>query len=124
VNDTYGHAAGDAVLVGFAGIIRKVARSEDIIARIGGEEFVVVLKAKPLASAYRFAERLRLEIQQARFEGLPAERSITCSIGVVELRQGADLWAAVEHADAYLYAAKKAGRNRTFMEGQAVPHPA
>ncbi|MEP9371997.1 GGDEF domain-containing protein [Mesorhizobium sp. KR1-2] len=124
VNDTYGHAAGDAVLVGFAGVIRKVARSEDIIARIGGEEFVVVLKGKPLASAYRFAERLRLEIQQTRLDGLPAETSITCSIGVVELRQGADLWAAVERADEYLYAAKKAGRNRTFMEGQALPAPA
>lgn len=124
VNDTYGHAAGDAVLVGFARIIRNVARNGDVIARIGGEEFVVVLKATPLASAYRFAERLRLEIQQARFEGLPAERSITCSIGVVEFRRGTDLWAAVERADEYLYAAKKAGRNRTFMEGQALPHPA
>lgn len=124
VNDSYGHATGDAVLAGFARIIRSAARSDDAVARIGGEEFVVVLRATPLAAAYEFAERLRLDIQRARFDGLPAGRSVTCSFGVVEFGKDGDLWAAVRRADEYLYAAKKAGRNRTFMEGLHEPHAA
>src|SRR6185312_6273308 len=106
VNDSYGHATGDAVLAGFARIIRSAARSEDAVGRIGGEEFVVVLRATPLAAAYEFAERLRLDIQRARFDGLPAGRSVTCSFGVVDFGKDGDLWAAVRRADEYLYAAK------------------
>lgn len=117
INDTYGHGVGDEVLEGFARIIRNVTRTEDLVARIGGEEFVVVLKGTSPANAYQFAERLRLDIQRARFPGLPQQQVVTCSFGVVEFRKDADLWETVERADEYLYAAKKAGRNRTFAEG-------
>ncbi|MDH6230919.1 diguanylate cyclase (GGDEF)-like protein [Mesorhizobium soli] len=117
INDTYGHAVGDAVLEGFAGTIRDMTRAGDLVARIGGEEFVVVLRGTPPMGAYQFAERLRLDIQRARFSGLPRQQTVTCSFGVVEFREGDDLWAAVDRADEYLYAAKKAGRNRTFAEG-------
>ncbi|WP_026060491.1 GGDEF domain-containing protein [Pseudaminobacter salicylatoxidans] len=124
INDTYGHAVGDEVLEGFSRIIRNLSRADDIVARIGGEEFVVVLKGTPPMRAYQFAERLRQDIQRAVFPGLPQQHTVTCSFGVVEFRVGADLWATVERADEYLYAAKKAGRNRTFMEGLQKAGPA
>lgn len=119
INDAFGHGAGDAVLIGFARLLQRTARRKDLVARLGGEEFVVLLRDCSGDKAVAFAERLRHAIQESRFEALPAGRRVTCSFGVAELRQGESLWVAIERADQNLYAAKRAGRNQTVAQGVA-----
>lgn len=124
INDRFGHASGDAVLAAFAGVIRAKVRAGDVAARVGGEEFVVVLKGSAVGDAYGLTERLRREIASARIEGLPDDFAVTASFGIAELHVGEDLWDAAERADKILYAAKRAGRNRTFAEGLQLPYAA
>jgi len=110
VNDTYGHARGDEVLKSLALITLAQARKEDIVARIGGEEFVVLLPGATPEAAMLFAERLRLNIALTDFERVGG---ITVSVGVAHYpSQGDSLDAVLEHADAALYQAKRTGRNR------------
>jgi two-component system chemotaxis response regulator CheY len=110
VNDTYGHSTGDQVLKLFATTIRSVARMEDITARWGGEEFILLLSHTPLDGAAVLAERIR--------SGFAAESRaemsfiVTASFGVVELRSGEDAEDLIRRADAALYRAKEEGRNR------------
>ncbi|WP_158259816.1 GGDEF domain-containing protein [Phyllobacterium phragmitis] len=120
INDTYGHAAGDAVLVDFAEILKKNVRSSDLVGRMGGEEFVMVLAGMTVQNAYVFAERIRKTIQNRHFERVASDQIVTCSFGITKFRKNEDLWTAVNRADKILYAAKKAGRNRTFAEGIAA----
>lgn len=124
INDNFGHAAGDEVLASFAKIAAGKARAGDLVGRLGGEEFVVVLNGISLRDAFHFTERLRREIAQASFAALPDTRRVTCSFGLVELREGESLHQAIDRADCSLYAAKRAGRNRTIVEGLQVPHAA
>jgi diguanylate cyclase (GGDEF)-like protein len=121
INDTLGHAAGDVVLSSFGRMLQNAVRTGDVAGRIGGEEFALVLKGSSVEQAFRLAERLRIEIAGATFDGLPPARSITCSFGIAEFHSGEDLWATIGRADRILYAAKKAGRNRTFAEGIQLP---
>lgn len=113
VNTDYGHIVGDAVLVEFARRLLRACRSEDMVARFGGEEFTVILRQTPGEPAAALAERLRASIARTVFpiggQGLP----ITISVGVVT-RAGATLKAAelLEKADACMRAAKAGGRNR------------
>ncbi|CAI2934019.1 GGDEF domain-containing protein [Aminobacter niigataensis] len=123
INDRFGHAAGDVVLATFAGIMRKKLRAGDIAARTGGEEFIMVLNC-PLDQAYSLTEKLRREIASAHFAGLPADFAVTCSFGIAEFHPGEGLWDAIGRADKILYAAKRAGRNRTFAEGLQLPSAA
>ncbi|RCS24953.1 GGDEF domain-containing protein [Phyllobacterium salinisoli] len=120
INDTYGHAVGDAVLVDCARILMKSVRSTDLVARIGGEEFVVVLPGMTVENAYVFAERIRKAIQNRHFDQMDPNQIVTCSLGVTKFRKNEDLWTAAKRADEILYAAKKAGRNRTYAEGIAA----
>ncbi|PYE89290.1 GGDEF domain-containing protein [Phyllobacterium leguminum] len=120
INDTYGHAVGDAVLTHFTQILKKSIRSTDLVARIGGEEFVLVLAGMTVENAYLFAERIRKAVQSQHFEKVAPTQIITCSFGITGFRKHDDLWAAVKRADGILYAAKKAGRNRTYAEGIAA----
>ncbi|MDX6752522.1 GGDEF domain-containing protein [Geminicoccaceae bacterium 1502E] len=117
INDTFGHLAGDRVLAAVAKTIMRTARAGDLAGRIGGEEFLVVLKDEPVELALAFTERLRAAIEQERFDCVPPSSAVTCSFGIAVLRQGEELWAAVDRADRLLYAAKDAGRNRAFAEG-------
>ena len=119
VNDTYGHAAGDAVLRNVAGITMTRLRAEDVFARIGGEEFVVLLRGVTIQGAARLAERLRTSIsaRPTMFEG----RSIpvTISLGCAALLASGEANEATEfirEADSRLYQAKNGGRNRTVAE--------
>lgn len=121
VNDTYGHAAGDTVLAELALEIRSVLRGGDVAARIGGEEFVIVVRDASAADAYAICERLRGAIEARHFSGMAMPKQITASAGVAEKRPGETLRTTIERADAILYKAKNAGRNRTYAESVQFP---
>ncbi len=116
INDTYGHAAGDEVLRQVATLIREEPRRVDLCARLGGEEFAMILAGASPDAAREFAERLRRKIAAAAivFEGKAL--AVTVSIGVAAMRPGdesADV--ALFRADAALYRAKDAGRNQVRL---------
>jgi diguanylate cyclase (GGDEF)-like protein len=112
VNDTHGHAAGDAVLRDVAYELRKVLRRFDAVFRIGGEEFVVLVPDATSAAATALAERLR----EAVASRAPGGIEVTISLGVVADVVGtADLDALLEGADRALYEAKARGRNRVVV---------
>lgn len=113
VNDIHGHAAGDLVLATFAKRAMESIRGEDVIARWGGEEFLVILGTPDEATATAVAERLR-EALAATPITLPGGISldITCSIGACLLPASLTWQEALELADLSLYNAKRSGRNR------------
>ena len=115
VNDQRGHLVGDTVLASVAQALARAIRNEDVVARVGGEEFVVILRATALDQALLLGERLRRKVEELRIEhdggGEPLQ--VTVSIGAAALTPGvgtAD--ELVGAADRALYAAKQAGRNR------------
>jgi diguanylate cyclase (GGDEF)-like protein len=110
VNDTFGHQRGDAVLKRLVEIVTQNIRDSDIVARIGGEEFLVLLPRTNGENALRIAEKLRGIVAESAFEELPWQ--ITISIGVGNLSDGESLDAALARVDEALYAAKRKGRNR------------
>lgn len=110
LNDRHGHACGDEALRVFARTSLDVLREHDIMGRLGGEEFALLLPGTDLAGAMHAAERLRLSVEQTV---LPEyEFSMTVSIGVVVIDPAEHINAALARADHALYAAKSAGRNR------------
>ena len=124
VNDTWGHAAGDAVLQELAQRIESQVRASDVAARYGGEEFVVLLPATDVAAASKLAERIRREVA-AEPVVLPNGETvtITASIGIAEVSPGPgdkDLKtlgdSLIARADVALYAAKSAGRDQVVVE--------
>jgi diguanylate cyclase (GGDEF)-like protein len=119
VNDTYGHPAGDAVLVGFVNAISRTLRTEDVVARYGGEEFSVVLRGIALESAIHVAERLRgiAEGTVTNYEGtaIRCTTSIGCSSMACSEEPTIDSLVAI--ADRRLYIAKRGGRNRVVSTG-------
>jgi len=115
VNDGYGHAAGDAVLRQVAERIRGALRDYDGFGRYGGEEFLVVLPDTGPDAAMATAERLRHAIASAPFDIGSTSLRVTASFGVVPCQQFDDLDSAIAAADAALYEAKAAGRNRVSM---------
>ena len=111
VNDRWGHAAGDTVLRAFAATARQTLRSSDLIGRIGGEEFAVLLHHLTMADAVRLCDRLRDALRAARIEVAPGEfAQVTVSIGL-SLIADEDATTALENADRALYVAKRAGRD-------------
>lgn len=109
INDTHGHARGDAVLREVAYELRKRLRSFELIYRLGGEEFLLLLPGVGLASGHRIAERLRAAVEQALPSGLP----VTISLGLSAARgDDVDYDTLFQQADTALYEAKRAGRNR------------
>lgn len=119
VNDTYGHQAGDAVLVGLASTIRSMIRNEDVFARYGGEEFALILRGIDGAAAHTVGERLRERVQAMRVEHEGRALAVTVSVGCssfAELEEKTPE-ALVSAADKRLYAAKRSGRNRVVSRG-------
>ncbi len=109
VNDEYGHAAGDEVLKTITVLIAAEARRDDVVARMGGEEFVILLPETERESAQRFAERLRIAIERHHFG---AAGKLTISLGIACYPEhAASLRDALALADAALYKAKTEGRN-------------
>jgi diguanylate cyclase (GGDEF)-like protein len=113
INDTYGHLAGDTVLQAFAQIMRQEQRAGDILGRIGGEEFAILLPNAPQPAAFSAAERLRQRVAATKIPLTEHYQvSITVSIGLAGSRAEDDaIESIVQRADHALYAAKQAGRN-------------
>jgi len=123
VNDAHGHPCGDAVLRAVAERLAPLVRAEDLCARYGGEEFALVLVEADHAAAVAVAERARAAVggHAVRFEGV--ELALTVSAGVATTRgdPAATPRGLLHAADGRLYAAKRAGRNRVFGEGDDDP---
>jgi diguanylate cyclase (GGDEF)-like protein len=120
INDTQGHATGDAVLCELATSLQALLRSGTLLARWGGEEFVVLIPGADAPAAAGLAERLRAAVASQQREGLPA---VTISIGVASLGERTRLRpeALFDEADAALYAAKSAGRNCVVSASELRP---
>jgi len=123
VNDRFGHPAGDAVLQATAGHIQAVLRATDLAARLGGEEFAVLLPETDLDGGAALAERIRARIEEQRFTSPDGTVFwVTASVGAAERREGMSLGELVQAADAAMYRSKDAGRNRvTLALGEATP---
>lgn len=112
VNDTYGHQVGDAVLIELSRFVADRVRATDLLARWGGEEFVILAPHADAPTAARFAEILRESIATMAF---PGAGRVTCSFGVAQLADGEDAEAFVARADNALYQAKVHGRDRVEL---------
>jgi len=120
-NDTYGHQAGDEVLRGTGRVLRRVLRESDSITRYGGEEFAVIFNRPTIAEIQQVVTRLRKAIAEAAFEFSGEKLQVTISIGAAQVMGEENLEAIVQRADAALYAAKEAGRNRShWHDGQEI----
>ncbi|MCF8199706.1 MAG: GGDEF domain-containing protein [Sulfuritalea sp.] len=118
VNDTWGHGVGDEVLKHFARVFGDVVRAGSFIARIGGEEFVLLLSNTQLSDAADVAERVRQSVEQSEYRHKEHSLKITVSAGVTTVDLALSVDDAYRRADAALYAAKDGGRNRVAVYGR------
>ena len=126
INDTYGHGSGDKALIAVAKEINRGLRDVDYVARIGGEEFVVVLSQTDYAEALRIAERLRADLEGLVIElteGYP-DLSLTASIGIATYKPKETVTELIQRADKAVYAAKTCGRNCIVGEAELPEKPA
>ena len=116
VNDSYGHAAGDACLHAIIAPIHAELRQSDVIGRYGGEEFVVILSGADASAARPIAERICRRVSEVHVEGFGPQIRLTCSIGVAA-SDTLGVWGQhlIAHADTAQYAAKRSGRNRVQL---------
>jgi diguanylate cyclase (GGDEF)-like protein len=122
INDGYGHAVGDRVLVETASVLSTVVRSSDMVARVGGEEFAILAPEQSLEQAVYAAERIRRRLGKTTIPYKGSELSVTVSMGVsVRIDKGPD--GLMETADLSMYAAKQNGRNRVYFWGPSGPEP-
>ncbi|MBK1839392.1 GGDEF domain-containing protein [Azospirillum sp. YIM B02556] len=122
INDRFGHAAGDTVLVAVAATLRNLKRSDDVLARMGGEEFLLFLPELRTADALPVAERIREAIQAIPFQHQGTVLGVTASIGVAQVFRLGETWPDLVHAaDMALYDAKRGGRN-CVAQAPRVPH--
>lgn len=119
INDQYGHAVGDQVLQEFARIARRNLRANDIVARFGGEEFVLLLDNCDLATLHHCVERIRQGLAAHKFTSLPDDVRCTLSAGICLIHPEDDLEWRLSQADDALYQAKNAGRNCTRTHEEA-----
>ncbi|HOW56585.1 MAG TPA: diguanylate cyclase [Smithellaceae bacterium] len=116
VNDNYGHVAGDYVLSMISGIIKKNLRTVDILARFGGEEFIIILPETNITAARGIAERIRLEIAESSISFNDNVIKTTISIGLASLDENVvGLEDLIKKADDALYRAKDSGRNQVYI---------
>ena len=124
INDTFGHLAGDHVIQVFSGFLRGAAGGQQVAARLGGEEFAIVLPGSNLMAARLFAEGVRSAFSALPIDGLLAGTHATASFGVAELVPSEGLPTLMQRADEALYAAKRAGRNCVQIAHLADQHRA
>lgn len=125
INDTYGHLFGDKVIRAIAEVLKAKVKGQDTVARMGGEEFAVILPDTPLQGAHVVAEHVRQLIEKGRIRRLDKDETvggITVSVGISFCEIGGDWLAALGRADEALYTSKQGGRNRiTVHEMPARP---
>jgi diguanylate cyclase (GGDEF)-like protein len=114
INDQYGHDMGDAVLKGFAEILKSCCRKEDLPARWGGEEFIIFMPHTSAAECQEAAERMRRQLQNIDIPGI--DQRMTVSFGVTELQPPENGEEAIKRADEALYDAKEGGRNQVVVK--------
>jgi diguanylate cyclase (GGDEF)-like protein/PAS domain S-box-containing protein/putative nucleotidyltransferase with HDIG domain len=119
INDTFGHQAGDEVLIAFGALLRRHCRSGDLVARYGGEEFVLLCPDCDNATATRRAEELRIELADFSMMAIGG-KCITSSFGVTELQCGDTPETMLRRADRALYQAKENGRNTVVQLGSGI----
>ena len=116
LNDTYGHLAGDQVLIGFARDLQSCLRHADIVCRWGGEEFIVLLKDTDGETGLKVAEKIRQHVKTQRYAYNDQALQLTVSIGLTTLQPDDTLHTLLSRADHAMYRAKQSGRNRTCVE--------
>ena len=112
INDSYGHLAGDKVLISFSDAVEKILRAEDVFIRIGGEEFVILLPYNDLTQALATAERLRIAINALPISVDIDSINISASFGVTQVNTNLGIDNNINNADTALYEAKRGGRNK------------
>lgn len=123
VNDSYGHPFGDRVIQAVAEILKKLVKGQDTAARIGGEEFVVLLPNTAQDGALHLAEKIRMTVEKLRIrrtDNQDVVANITISLGVASYRQGESAAEFLTRADRALYVSKREGRNRSTV-ADALP---
>jgi diguanylate cyclase (GGDEF)-like protein len=123
INDSHGHGTGDEVLRRFAALLKRHFSDQDFAARIGGEEFLLVLVNRSADDAWRRLEVLRQEWRETRFDNRP-DIIMTVSVGLAEFRLRESLTEWLARADAAMYRAKSLGRNRVCVAGSGEPQEA
>lgn len=118
INDTHGHAAGDGALKVAATTLQQSLRHGDVVARWGGEEFVVALVGAGAANAERIAEKLRKNLEQVQVVHGGTRIPLTGSFGVASYEHEESLEKVIERADRAMYASKKAGKNRVTIASE------
>lgn len=122
VNDTYGHLFGDKVISAIANALKSKVKGQDSVARLGGEEFAVLLPETQLVGARTVAENIRQGIEKGKIRRIDNQEQIggiTISIGIAIYTRGSTLAAMLDQADKALYISKETGRNRISVFGQA-----
>lgn len=114
INDNYGHDAGDKVLKKIASEIKNIIRKDDVLARWGGEEFLVLLPHTSIHEAHEVGEKIRQSIQNTSFKYNGHTISMTVSIGIAEKEDELLFTDIISKADAHMYAAKREGRNTVY----------
>jgi diguanylate cyclase (GGDEF)-like protein len=118
VNDRHGHAAGDALLEAAASLLRAALRAEDVVARWGGEEFIVLLPNTDASGGKVAAEKLRMNLAADSFQRNGFAERITASFGIAQHEEARPFDATIAAADDALYRAKERGRNRIEVAGE------
>lgn len=116
INDNHGHDAGDMVLVRLANVLELHTKGRDLVARWGGEEFVMVLFDTPIEQATKLVQQIQFKFKQEHFDLNGSKTQITFSAGLARMASIADFEAAIKAADIKLYEAKDAGRDQVFAE--------
>lgn len=116
VNDTYGHDVGDVVIKGMGDLLKRIKRDTDVVARFGGEEFVIVCEETDETGARNLGERIRKELEATTFQTELGPLKVTCSVGVAMFPAAGQTWQALFKAtDEALYVSKRGGRNRVTV---------
>ena len=127
INDTHGHPAGDFVLAELSQMMAELLRTEDVLARFGGEEFTILCRGSDQSGAKIVAERLRRAVEERKFTFGGKEIPVTISLGIAAVPESnvSDYSAFLAAADKALYEAKRSGRNRVCLHGtEKTPKPA
>jgi diguanylate cyclase (GGDEF)-like protein len=121
INDEYGHSAGDAALVHFCALLNDTRRANDLVARVGGEEFALVLPGTDLQTALKIADDLCAKVEASPVSFERRKLSMTASFGVATLSENDDsLQEAIIRSDRALYRSKRAGRNQVDLESSQL----